>query len=122
MRISDWSSDVCSSDLQDVADRAVRRLPHLLEAEFLDPRLVGGDRRAFDADAMLLDRVRGIDGDLVVGAVAFLDAEVVIMQVDVEIGKDQAFANPLPDDPRSEEQPYEIQSLMRISYAVFCLK
>ena len=38
---------------QDVADRAVGRLPHLLEAEFLDARLVGRDRRAFDADAML---------------------------------------------------------------------
>src|SRR3546814_8242787 len=24
--------------------------------------------------------------------------------------------------PRSEEQPYELQSLIRISYAVFCLK
>src|SRR3546814_188135 len=27
-----------------------------------------------------------------------------------------------PDDPRSEEHTSELQSLMRISYAVFCLK
>ena len=31
--------------------------------------------------------------------VAFLDAEVVIMKVDVEIGEDQPLADPLPDDP-----------------------
>src|SRR3546814_536890 len=151
MRISDWSSDVCSSDLhqaqlagagdaevgrlilvaervaadddrvgpaggeavdglhhdrvaedaaaQDVADRAVRRLPHLFQAEFLDARFVGSDRRAFHADAIFLDRVRGIDGDLVVGAVALLDTKVVIMKVDVEIGKDQPLTDPLPDDP-----------------------
>src|SRR3546814_1269982 len=28
----------------------------------------------------------------------------------------------VPVPTRSEEQPYELQSLMRISYAVFCLK
>src|SRR3546814_10177684 len=117
MRISDWSSDVCSSDL-------------LFQAEFLDARFVGSDRRAFHADAIFLDRVRGIDGDLVVGAVALLDTKVVIMKVDVEIGKDQPLTDPLPDDPghfvavefddrvgRSEEHTCELQSLMRISYA-----
>jgi hypothetical protein len=46
---------------KDVADRAVGRLPHLLEAEFLDPRLVGRDGRAFDADAILLDRLGRLD-------------------------------------------------------------
>ncbi len=38
---------------QDVADRAVGRFPHLLEAEFLDAGLVGGDRGALHADAVL---------------------------------------------------------------------
>ena len=85
---------------KDVADRAVGRLPHLLEVEFLDPRLVRRDRRAFDADAMLLDRIGRIDRDLVVGRVAILDRQVVIEQVDVEIGQDQPLADPLPDDPR----------------------
>ena len=83
---------------QDVADRAVRRLPHLLELEFFDAGFVGGDRRALHADAVLLDRVRAVDRDLVGGLVALLDREIIIFQVDVEIGKDQAFANPLPDD------------------------
>src|SRR6185295_19618261 len=39
--------------VEDVADRPVGRLPHLLEAELLHPRLVGRDRRAFHADAVL---------------------------------------------------------------------
>jgi hypothetical protein len=63
------------------------RLPHLLEAELLHPRLVRRDGRALDADAVLLDRVGGVDRDLVVGLVAVLDPEVVIVEVDVEIGK-----------------------------------
>ena len=44
-----------------------------LEAELLDARLVGRDRRALHADAVLLDRVGRVDGDLVVGLVALLD-------------------------------------------------
>ena len=39
-------------------------------------------------------------GDLVVGLVAVLDAEVVIEQVDVEIGMDQLLLDELPDDAR----------------------
>ena len=71
-----------------------------LRPNSFDPRLVGRDRRAFDADAMLLDRIGRIDGDLVVGRVAILDRQVVIEEVDVEIGQDQPLADPLPDDPR----------------------
>src|SRR3546814_7252569 len=38
------------------------------------------------------------------------------------IGVDQQDAAPLPRPLRSEEHTSELQSLMRISYAVFCLK
>jgi len=55
---------------------AVRRLPHLLEAELLHPRLVRGDGRAFDADAALLDGVGSVDGHLVFGSVAVLDGKI----------------------------------------------
>ena len=85
---------------QNVADGAIRADPHFLEVEFLDARLVGRDRGAFHADAVLLDRVGGIDGDLVVGFVALLDRKIVIFQVDIEIRQDQSFADPLPDDFR----------------------
>ena len=57
---------------QNVTDRPVRRAPHLFQAELLDPCLVRGDGRAFDANAVILDRVGRVYGDLVVGLVADL--------------------------------------------------
>ena len=83
---------------EDVADRAVGRDPHLLQAELLDPRLVGGDGRALDADAVPLDGVGGVDGHLVVGRVTVLDAQVVVVEVDVEVGVDQPVLDERPDD------------------------
>ena len=41
---------------QDIADGAVRRLPHLLELEFFHPRFVGGDGGALNAHTILLNR------------------------------------------------------------------
>ena len=84
---------------EDVADGAVRRPPHLLQAELLDPGLVRGDGGALDADAVPLDGVGGVDRDLVVGGVAVLDAQVVVLQLDVEVGQDQLLPDLLPDDP-----------------------
>ena len=84
---------------EDVADGAVRRAPHLLQTELLDARLVRRDRRAFDADIVRLDRLGRIDGDLVVGLVTLLDGEIVVEGLEVQIGKDQAILDHLPDDP-----------------------
>ena len=83
---------------EDVADGAVRRPPHFLEAEFLHAAFVRRDGGAFDGDADFLGLVGGVDGDLVVGLVALLDAEIVVEQVDVEIGMDQLVLDVLPDD------------------------
>src|SRR3984957_9238214 len=84
---------------EDVANRPVGRAVHLLQRELLHARLVGRDRRALDADAVLFDRVRGVDCDLIVGRVAVLDAQVVVLQVDVEVGQDQLLLDERPDDP-----------------------
>ena len=86
--------------VEDVADGPVRGLPHLLQVEFLDARFVGRDGRALDGDAVLPGRVRRIDRDLIVGLVARFDAKVEVLQVDVEIRKDELFADVLPDDAR----------------------
>src|SRR5205085_11000827 len=58
--------------------------------------LVWGDRRALHADAVAFDRVGGVDRHLVGGAVAVLDGEVVVLEVDVEIGEDQSFSDETP--------------------------
>src|SRR3546814_9567517 len=102
MRISDWSSDVCSSDLQTkhqsahagiIAHAKVQRLARLLRdlpEHFADAEFFG--HRAHQI--MIADR----------------DAASGQQQIAIE----QRF--------RSEEHTSELQSLMRISYAVFCLK
>src|SRR3546814_8196222 len=101
MRISDWSSDVCSSDLS----RHCRRAQHLL-------RLVS--RRALDASKADRRQDR-------LGADLFARGHPHHRHVRRE--------GPWPKDPppgsshlRSEEHTSELQSLMRISYTVFCLK
>src|SRR3546814_7375962 len=81
MRISDWSSDVCSSDLTDRTDGADRAKTHAHSA----------DRHA---------------------------------RRQVLLGRRRSGTVPWPEvwRLRSEEHTSELQSLMRKSYAVFCLK
>lgn len=86
--------------VKDVADGAIGAAPHLFEPEFFDARFIGSDGCALDGDAELFGGVGRIDGDLIVGLVAFFDGEIVVFEIDIEVGKDQAFANRLPDDAR----------------------
>jgi len=54
------------SAIKDVSDCTVGAPPHLLEVEFLDTALVGGDGGALDGDLVLLGCVGGINCDLIV--------------------------------------------------------
>src|SRR3546814_2856841 len=118
MRISDWSSDVCSSDLffcnissHTLGDDAFfgdfvaflesnRDLSKHLIFEFSQ-----NDYENWDSGAALyLRRLAGLGCSFSLDGVHHLD-------IDAEV-----LAN------RSEEHTSELQSLMRISYAVFCLK
>src|SRR3546814_5086432 len=104
MRISDWSSDVCSSDLH-----AVRRRSAPLAKDSLRPGK--GD-----------DVVHGQE---IIGIVALGDeTEFFFQRLAHFQGKARAIAGMGggPGQFRSEEHTSELQSLMRISYAVFCLK
>jgi hypothetical protein len=75
---------------------AVGRAPHLLEIELLHARLVGRDGGALHGDAVLPGRLGRVDRHLVAGLVAMFDAEVVVLQVDVEVRKDQLVLDELP--------------------------
>src|SRR3546814_3253342 len=103
MRISDWSSDVCSSDL----DRITRQ--HAI----LDAAVRLGTKTR-----ILIDRICAIGqwrthrtqlDRIGVGEEPDFDVVVIANIVDAA-------------QRRSEEHTSELQSLMRNSYAVFCLK
>src|SRR3546814_9984936 len=124
MRISDWSSDVCSSDL---FPANVRKLGHVPTADHnafnttplavlniaRDSMAATGyspATRVFEAAGaaacIITDAWEGID--------LFLDpgSEILVARDGMDVA----------EILRSEEHTSELQSLMRISYAVFCLK
>src|SRR3546814_2107792 len=64
-----------------------------------------------------LDRAQGAVGEP--GADHFLDHSDFALIIEIST---KHMGHQLPDPTRSEEHTSELQSLMRISYAVFCLK
>ena len=80
------------------ADGAVGALPHLFEAVLLDARRIGGDGGALDGDPQSLGCLSGIDGYLVVRLVTVLEAEVVVLGIEVDEGRQQLVLDDLPDD------------------------
>src|SRR3546814_10505643 len=98
MRISDWSSDVCSSDLE-------------------------GERRETCPDhppraGIAIDLGQHVADDVADRKEQHPGAERPL----AAIGHRDIAGLRRADDIRSEEHTSELQSLMRISYAVFCLK
>src|SRR3546814_3620811 len=95
MRISDWSSDVRSSDLGLVRTRSLSRNGFAQVTAVFDDSV-----DIYFARNQIAERLRTAQETLPSG-------------VNPEMG---------PISTRSEEHTSELQSLMRISYAVFCLK
>src|SRR3546814_2356461 len=107
MRISDWSSDVCSSDL----------LPFRGRAAIADPSV------ARHPAGQARHRQAGLP------VVLHRSAQRLDLGIREDGERDRiralavaAFWHEEHDEARSEEHTSELQSLMRISYAVFCLK
>src|SRR3546814_10273324 len=107
MRISDWSSDLCSSDLLAPAAALGR---------------TEGAMEEFTGKVLNEDIVQGMTSfagfDLLAGALKSYAGASFITLKDWEerTGPGQ------DSESRSEEHTSELQYLMRISYAVFCLK
>src|SRR3546814_5184508 len=131
MRISDWSSDVCSSDLQPGAalarrqhgeegrhDRFEMLRARAGDADDLDPamfaRRLGQIGRAAEHDRAMIGPQR-LDPRQQFLAMAFDPAHDVRKAAQAR-GADGGRPG------RSEEHTSELQSLMRLSYAVFCWK
>src|SRR3546814_7887620 len=110
MRISDWSSDVCSSDL--CYDRGLIR-------EERDARQRAGWKSGAGRSRIgVRDRLRGL-GTPVLERLGRCPAQRLAWR---RAGRHAALAGGAGLVERSEEHTSELQSLMRISYAVFCLK
>src|SRR3546814_9932642 len=127
MRISDWSSDGCSSDLKTRLPRAksyARRARRNFASSFLAPssnRKSGHPpiRTPRPRGALLgnEDRVLHLDARLAsAGRASFFTSMKFARFRRVPFGPIVDFVD------RSEGHTSELQSLMRISYAVFCLK
>src|SRR3546814_2500614 len=142
MRISDWSSDVCSSDLDGTADLANLRLaratdrftlagtggaetfePHFTYHGFRYVEVTGypGTPSADDIEAVVVH-----SACREVGGMDFPDAPLLQASWQNALWSQRSNFVTVPTDcpqrDRSEEQTSELQSLMRISYAVFCLQ
>src|SRR3546814_2533775 len=123
MRISDWSSDVCSSDLLNFVGGAVVVLFGLLLIGLLRPTLFMREFRFHAA----LPRGRPFSAYVLGLAFAFGWTPCIgpILGAILTVGAASATVTggvALLAIYRSEEHTSELQSLMRISYAVFCFK
>src|SRR3546814_5448323 len=112
MRISDWSSDVCSSDLQ-VVDLGADG--HRVGEQ----GLVRGTMAEVGADRGEHRFAAGLEGVAQAGEIVHALARVGTIALP---GGAQAVEGGAQFGGRSEEHTSELQSLMRTSYAVFCLK
>src|SRR3546814_9640622 len=116
MRISDWSSDVCSSDLtENVQGEVQKRLDVLSNEILLEANEWGGHLAAMASEEM--ETIHRIPNRYPKGENLLLfDPLDGSSNIDVNVSIGTIFS------VRSEEHTSELQSLMRISYAVFCLK
>src|SRR3546814_5761853 len=130
MRISDWSSDVCSSDL--AGDGHLQRIE--------DRQVDLGERRldiAADLGQVVLRVARRTEHPCVAqrgvrraGELVLLAAQVhadgglhlTAGQFETQPAREARIEDRAGALARSEEHTSELQSLMRISYAGFCLK
>src|SRR3546814_4928376 len=123
MRISDWSSDVCSSDLNCKYRFPSQALSH--------PTRTSPGKNGFSMTGKIetmwegrfitvkregtweyVSRSRGIEAAVILAIDEDSDGRYILLVAQYRV--------PLKAQ-RSEEHTSELQSLMRISYAVFCL-
>src|SRR3546814_2826285 len=153
MRISDWSADVCSSDLPSPATQergwlsAIRQARKFIGLVLLRQPLDQRVQRALEHVGQVVQRqaLHPMVGDPALRVVVGADALAAVAAADLQLARGGGGGRLLLGfglgqhrlealhrlvavgvlralGLRSEEHTSELQSLMRISYAVFCLK
>src|SRR3546814_2954637 len=120
MRISDWSSDVCSSDLlEEIIDNscaqyflfalyAIIPVQELIDIDLKKPMTFSSAAVAsYNPFSGTFHEVR-------------VNRPITVTPKDGELRSGSEGIS--PDEIRSEEHTSELQSLIRTSYSVFCLK
>src|SRR3546814_2520753 len=127
MRISDWSSDVCSSDLltgkyqpgkaPPKGSRAGRKDRRMLESEFRPESLAIAQKIKAHAEAKGMTAA-----DFAINWVLANPIVTALLAGPRTLDLWKGYLSALDHGfDRSEEHTSDLQSLMRISYAVFCL-
>src|SRR3546814_8135353 len=128
MRISDWSSDVCSSDLPfgieatAAHEDAARHLDHDIQDGFEWRCLLGRGRRLLHHAVLHFDDVEADHRWRQMGKQADLDGLGGKSSLHLRQRKVPVEPRPAAGHCRSEENTSALQSLIRTSYAVLCLK
>src|SRR3546814_1507537 len=117
MRISDWSADGCSSDLQRPSGCVGRR-----PGQRAEPGKQVGDGFLLEQSGVVAAPKLKMLGCLAVHHRNIRLGGLLGLVVDQGVAAAIAGLHRLVVGFRSEEHTSELQSLMRISYAVFCLK
>src|SRR3546814_7666968 len=116
MRISDWSSDVCSSDLTPGSTIGIPEAGAITDTRYA----IGVGVTGFELD--FWGRVRNLSEAARSQYLATVQAERAFRLALIRDVASAYFASREADERiRSEEHTSELQSLMRISYAVYCL-
>src|SRR3546814_8102695 len=130
MRISDWSSDVCSADLGSLVMSGIRQLPGVRAVAAMDKQYqlslraaqIGmrqaesrGEMGSAAFNSVMNFKSLGVQFNTDLGA-----ARKAVTRSSALLGAGRAAGTELV--MRSEEHTSELQSLMRISYAVLCWK
>src|SRR3546814_1430825 len=135
MRISDWSSDVCSSDLAAIfamvttagSKTEIRRVTIVWIAETISQATGIGSIESWGIEAWPpapLTMIERTSDEASSGPArpAKTPCGALGMMWSAKAASGSGSINPSSSMKRSEEHTSELQSLMRISYAVFCLK
>src|SRR3546814_8992007 len=112
MRISDWSSDVCSSDLA----------PPRTEDTTMELRPILSTLLRHKTAAALIVLEIALSCAIVCNALFLIGNRIERINLVSGVAENEVVRIQLTGIGRSEEHMSELQSLMRISYAVFCLK